>query len=98
MQGSRNIEDFRRQHEIIIDRHAGKLSPSITNQTLRIAKASIDVNTALAAAVGGKLDQMAKAVSSVLALGPRAIRRYFLYSRIVERTFPRLRALVKGNL
>ena len=98
MQGSRNIEDFRRQHEIIIERHAGKLSPSITNQTLRIAKASIDVNTAFAAAVGGKLAQMAKAVSSVLALGPRAIRRYFLYSRIVERTFPRLRALVRGNL
>jgi glycosyltransferase involved in cell wall biosynthesis len=98
MQGTRNNEDFRRQHEIIIDRHAEKLSPSITNQTLRIAKASIDVNTALAAAVGGKFGQMAKAVSSVLALGPRAMRRYFLYSRIVERTFPRLRALVTGNL
>ena len=39
MRGAHNIEDFRRQHEIVIDRHAGKLSPSRMNQTLRIAKA-----------------------------------------------------------
>jgi hypothetical protein len=38
-----------------------------------------------------------KAVSSVLALGPRPMRRYFLYPKIAERAFPRLKALVTGN-
>jgi glycosyltransferase involved in cell wall biosynthesis len=98
MQGSRDSEDFRRQHEIVIDRYFAKLSPSCTDKTLRIARASIDVNTALAAAVGGKFAQMAKAFISVLRLGPRGIHQYFSYSRVVERVFPRLRALVSGNL
>jgi glycosyltransferase involved in cell wall biosynthesis len=98
MQGTRNTDDFRRQHEIVIDRHVGKLSSVSTNETLRIARASVNVNVALAAAVGGNLSQMAKALISVLALGPRGMHRYFLYSRLVERTFPRVRALVTGNL
>jgi glycosyltransferase involved in cell wall biosynthesis len=98
MQGTRNSDDFRKQHEIVIDRHVGKLSSVSTNETLRIARASVNVNVALAAAVGGNLSQMAKALISVLALGPRGMHRYFLYSRLVERTSPRVRALVTGNL
>jgi hypothetical protein len=34
---------------------------------------------------------------SILRLGPRGIHRYFYYSRIVDRLFPRLRALVRGR-
>jgi hypothetical protein len=33
----------------------------------------------------------------MLMLGPRGIRRYFYYSRIFDRMFPRLRALVAGR-
>jgi glycosyltransferase involved in cell wall biosynthesis len=98
MKGTRNSEDFRTQHEIVIDRHVGKISPTATNQALRIARASIHVNVALAAAVGGNLTEMAKALISVLALGPRGMRRYFFYSRVIERVFPRVRALIAGRL
>jgi glycosyltransferase involved in cell wall biosynthesis len=98
MSGTRNIDDFRRQHEIVVDRHVGKLSSACRNEILRIARASIETNTALAAAVGGNFALMAKAVASVLALGPRGMHRYFSYSRLVERAFPRVKALLIGSL
>ena len=96
--GSRNLEDFRKQYEIVVDRHVQKLSTTRADETLRIAKASIDVNIALAAATRGKFAQIAKALIAVLALGPRGVHRYFLYSRIIERAFPRLKALVTERL
>ena len=54
-------------------------------------------NTALAAAIHGKLGRLAKALIAVLALGPQGMHRYFVYSRSTERAFPRLRALVTRN-
>jgi glycosyltransferase involved in cell wall biosynthesis len=98
MHGINNIDDFRTQYKLVMDRHAVKISPSCSGETLRIARASINVNVALAAAAGGNIAQIAKALASVLALGPRGIHRYFSYSRILERTFSRVRALVAGNL
>jgi glycosyltransferase involved in cell wall biosynthesis len=98
MRGVRDINDFRQQHEIVMDRHVEKLPASSRDATLRIARASINTNVALAAAAGGNVAPMAKALTSVLALGPRDIYRYFFYSRIFERTFSRIRALVAGSL
>jgi glycosyltransferase involved in cell wall biosynthesis len=97
MRGIHDSEDFRRQHEIVIDRHVGKLFQTSKNETFRIARASVDVNVALAAAIGGRFGQIPKALISVLTLGPRGIGRYFLYSRVLERALPRLRALVTGR-
>src|SRR5271169_2006069 len=95
--GSRNSADFRNQHQVIVDRHADKLSPEARAEILPVAAASFDLNTALAAAMAGQFDQIGKALVSILMLGPRGIRRYFYYSRIVDRMFPRLRALVAGR-
>jgi glycosyltransferase involved in cell wall biosynthesis len=95
--GSRNSADFRNQHQVIVDRHADKLSKEARAEILPIAAASFDLNTALAAAMAGQFDQIGKALVSILMLGPRGIRRYFYYSRIVDRMFPRLRALVAGR-
>jgi glycosyltransferase involved in cell wall biosynthesis len=97
VRGSRNIEDFRKQYEIVFNRHIGKLSPVQAKKILPLAMASIGVNTALAAAINGELGQLAKALIAVLALGPQEMHRYFVYSRITERAFPRLRALVTRN-
>jgi glycosyltransferase involved in cell wall biosynthesis len=94
MQGIRAIDDFRKQYEIVMDRHLEKVSPARRNETLRLARASINVNVALAAGVSGNVAPMGKALASVLALGPRGIYRYLFYSRIFERTFSRVRALV----
>ncbi len=95
--GSRKREDFRNQHQIVVDRHGGKVSSPNRQDILRVATASIEVNTALAAMISGEFAHMIKALRSLLTLGPRGMRRYFLSSRILERAFPRLRALVGGT-
>jgi glycosyltransferase involved in cell wall biosynthesis len=92
--GSRDSVDFRNQHQAIVDRHADKLSPEARAEILPIAAASFDLNTALAAAMDGRFTQIGKVLVSILMLGPRGIQRYLYYSRIVDRAFPRLRALV----
>jgi glycosyltransferase involved in cell wall biosynthesis len=95
--GSRDIQDFRRQHSAIVDRHINKLIPGSRTATLRLSKASIEVNVALAAAVAGKFGAISKAIRSVLFLGPAGITRYLSYSGIVDRALPRLRAAVAGR-
>jgi glycosyltransferase involved in cell wall biosynthesis len=95
--GSRNIQDFRKQHTAIVDRHINKLIPDSRTATLRLSEASIEVNVALAAAVAGKFGAISKAIRSVLFLGPAGIARYLSYSRIVDRALPRLRSAVAGR-
>jgi hypothetical protein len=96
--GSKDSTEFRNQHRIIIDRYAEQLSPEYRKKVLRIAEASIEVNVALAAVFAGKFSLMVKAIVAILALGPRGIRQYLFCSRIVDRSIPRLRALVVGKL
>jgi hypothetical protein len=95
--GSRDIQDFRKQHNLIIDRHIDKLISDSRTATLLISAASIEVNVALAAAVAGKFGAIGKAIRSVLLLGPAGIARYLSYSRIVDRALPRLRAALAGR-
>jgi Glycosyl transferase family 2 len=97
--GSANSADFPDQHQAIVDRHADKLPPEARAEILQVAAASFDLTTALAAAaMAGQFNQIGKALVSILMLGPRGIRRYFYYSRIIDRMFARLRALVAGRL
>ena len=95
--GSRDAQDFRNQHNIILGRHLDKLVPDTRRAILQISEASIEVNVALAAAVSGKFGGIRKAVRSVLSLGPAGIIRYFTYSRIIDRAVPRLLAVVVGR-
>lgn len=95
--GSRNVEDFRMQHAVTVDRHINKVIPASRMATLRLFEASIEVNVALAAAVAGKFGTIGKAIRSVLFLGPAGMARYLFYSRIVDRALPRLRAAVAGR-
>src|SRR5271165_1590252 len=71
--GSRDSVDFRNQHQVIVDRHADQLSPESRADILPVAAASINVNTALAAAMAGQFGQLSKALVSILTLGPRGI-------------------------
>jgi hypothetical protein len=91
---SRNDSDFRQQHEIVIDRHVTKLDLAAQNQVLPVARVSINVNIALAAALRGQYNCLFKAFVSLLTLGPRGIRQYLVFSRIIDRAFPRLRAFI----
>jgi glycosyltransferase involved in cell wall biosynthesis len=96
--GNRDLEDFREQYEIVMVRHIGKVPANRAIKIRRIAEASIKVNMALAAAVGGKFAHLIKALTAVVMLGPSGIISYFFYSRIVERALPRLRALMARGL
>ena len=99
MSASRSPEEFRKQHEIVRDRYTDKLNISgSSTATLRLAAASIDVNTALAAANAGMPRALVKAICSLLRLGPRGLLKYLSYSRIAERVIPRLRARFTGGL
>jgi glycosyltransferase involved in cell wall biosynthesis len=89
--GSRNTADFADQMRIVLDRHLVKFGGN-SRQLERTARASIVVNVALAAALGGELRGLWHAASSVARLGPVGAWRYLHDSRIMDRVAPRVRA------
>jgi glycosyltransferase involved in cell wall biosynthesis len=95
--GSRHVADFRRQMEIVLDRHAGRLGTEARGSVLRVARTSIAVNAALAAANRGNRTDLFKAIPALMRLGPVGLLRYVRDSRIVERVYPRLRARLAGG-
>jgi glycosyltransferase involved in cell wall biosynthesis len=95
MTGSRDIADFARQMQTVLDRHLPQLQ--IDSQTInRTARASITVNCALAAASAGDLRGLPRAAFQLLGLGPTGIARYLRDSRILDRVLPRIRAKFSG--
>jgi hypothetical protein len=95
--GSRNTDAFTTQLETVLDRHLPGLQGS-TAAIARAARASIKVNTALAAAAHGDYRGLATAASAVLRLGPRGMWRYLRDSRLAERVVPRVRARLSRAL
>jgi hypothetical protein len=96
--GSRTASDFRQQMETVLARYANHLPAASATKTLRMARASIDINVALAAANNGTLGALAAALASLIRLGPVGIAGYLRNSRIIERVWPRLRARIAGGL
>lgn len=94
--GSRDAADFAQQMQTVLDRHLPALDGN-AEAVARVARASIKVNTALAAAAQGHYAALAAAAAAVLSLGPRAMHRYFRDSRIAERVLPRVRARLSGS-
>ena len=93
--GSRDIADFTRQMQIVMDRYLPSTSQPM--HVARAAQASITVNTALAYAASGNFRNLPQAISAVLKLGPAGIGRYLRDSRISERLIPRIRARLLGD-
>jgi glycosyltransferase involved in cell wall biosynthesis len=89
--GSRNSTDFRRQMQVVLERHLPKLA-NRSKGIERTARASIAVNTALALASAGDLRTLPRAALQVALLGPAGLKRYLRDSRIIERLMPRVRA------
>jgi GT2 family glycosyltransferase len=93
MKGSANVESFRDQLNIVLERHIGAIDSEERRRAVRrVALVSNEMNTALAAAVHGSFAFLPRAVGSLLALGPSGWQRYFRDSRIVERVVSRLNA------
>ncbi len=96
MTGSRDILDFKRQLTVVLERHL-RASVEHRRSIERTARASIDVNLALAAAAAGNWGGLPGAAWRVLKLGPLEISRYLRDSRVFERTLPRIRARMLGS-
>lgn len=95
--GSRHLADFRKQHEIVSHRHAGRLPAGSQKAALRLAGASAAINAALAEANNGRPAALLKAARALLGLRPWWVPRYLSYSRIIERVVPRIRARLAGE-
>ena len=94
--GSRNTADFTTQMQTVLDRHLPRLDGNVAAVS-RVARTSILINTALAAAAQGDHRRLAEAAFALIMLGPRGMRRYFRDSRIMERLAPRIRARLSGT-
>ena len=94
---SRDVADFTRQMQIVLDRHLSSF-PDRSGRVERAARASIAVNTALAAAATGDPGLLWRAASQVFRLGPSGLRRFLRDTTIVDRLAPRVRAKLAGAL
>ena len=97
MTGSRSLEAFREQMNIVVERHLPRLVQG-RERVHRISRASVAVNLALAAAMAGHPRLLLSAAAGLFALGPRGWLTYFENARLLERTYPRLRAHLAGTL
>jgi glycosyltransferase involved in cell wall biosynthesis len=95
--GSKNIADFRQQYQIVVDRHAAKVDSQSRREFLNLAQVSININTYLASGMNGNFFDAFRTLLLMINLSPRSIYRYFAYSRIIDRAFPRVWALFIGK-
>ena len=89
--GSRVSEDFEAQLRRVLDRHTTNDQPRS-----RLADASVRINVGLAEAAAGSGWALLRVLRTMAALGPVSLIRYFRYSRLLERSLPRLRAGLIG--
>lgn len=96
--GSTDRNEFIAQHRIVVDRYVAELPPSRSGPVRAMAEASLQINAALAAAAQGSVAQLMQALWTALQLGPVGLTRYLNYSRVIDRSLPRLRAKFAGAL
>jgi len=97
--GSRDTNNFGSQMMKVLDRHGGRLQSRQAPLTLKLARASIAINTALAAGINGKAGYFLHAIGHVSKMWPHQFLKYMAYSRLADRVVPRLRAfLFKSKL
>ncbi|MFI4891522.1 MAG: glycosyltransferase [Steroidobacterales bacterium] len=95
--GSRDVSEFAQQHQTVLDRHLSRAGAH-SRRIGRAARASVSINTALAAASAGDFGRLFGATLDVLGLGPMGIHRYVRDSRIMDRLMARIRARFAGAL
>lgn len=94
MTGSRDIADFRRQIESVLERH---LPEELNSNIECLSRASADLNCALAAASTGRSSDLMKAIITILKLGPSGVIQFLKKSRILDRLRPRMRLMISGG-
>ena len=98
MSGSRASDDFRAQMNVVLNRHLPRLPARTGRRVRKLAEASIAINCSLARIAAGSRLAFLSALAALVRLGPAGVGRYLRFSRILERSLPRLRASFSGAL
>lgn len=98
MTGSRDAAEFEEQMRIVLERHLERHPNCRSEAVDRVARASIKINVALAAASAGSASASVRALGEIVRLGPSGLHRYLRDSRLMDRVVPRLRARLSGAL
>ena len=94
---SRDIDEYRRQLDQVIERHLRDFTEPGSPTACR-ARAAAQVNCALALAAAGKPSSLMTALIQILRLGPRQMKRLLDETRLIDRMRPRLRLALVGGL
>jgi GT2 family glycosyltransferase len=92
---SRRLEDFRRQYEVVTERHLESwpaAAPATRAAVARVARASLEVNVCLAAAYHRQAVPWRRLARALAPLGLSDWRRLLRDSRLWERVSARVRA------
>jgi glycosyltransferase involved in cell wall biosynthesis len=95
---SHDLDDFRRQHTVVLERHVGALDPGPTPLVRGAVALSVEVNATLAAAFHGVPIPYRTLVGTLLKAGPAGWFQYLRVSRLGERVLARLRARMRARL
>lgn len=93
--GSRDLQSFKRQLEIPLNRHLAHLPDQLTNRARKRAEAANALNVCLAGLHHRSLRGVASAFRAFFLLGPFEWRDFFMSTQIVNRLVPRLKLGLK---
>lgn len=91
MQGAARAAEMRRQLDVVLERHLPRLRKNAM-QIGAAARLSVELNHALAEAVGGRRPPWLRLARRFLGLGLSGCHRFLRDSRIIERVQARVRA------
>jgi len=94
--GSRSKDDFQSQMVAVLERHLDDLPALRGGAIEQRARASIEINVAMAAASSGDGASAVDALTCLLRLGPHGLPPYLRDSRLYERLGARVRARLRG--
>lgn len=95
IKGSRDLDDFRRQLAVPLDRHLPKLTAHNRKSTEKLASASNALNVWLAASYHRNKKPILPLLGQLFKLGPTLWWPFLRDSRIIQRVLPRLPQLLK---
>ncbi|MBC2835030.1 glycosyltransferase family 2 protein [Paragemmobacter straminiformis] len=98
VKGAKDAAAFRDQLERVLARHLPHLPAAQARRDTRLARASVEVNCFLAAALHKAERHPLRLVAMLLGLGPAGLARYLHRSRLVDRALPRLRLKRLGGI
>lgn len=91
--GSKSPQDFKAQMEIVVERHLPRLSVGTDGEVAKLARASVQINAALAGMINGDAAQFSTMLREMMRMRPGQLARYLRYSRLLDRLIPRIRTL-----